>query len=52
MTQDEAHAILLARFRVLEPEKRANLAWHAERGTRICCGRRHYMLFVHEDGGG
>lgn len=32
------YEILVRAFSALNPKQRANLRWHAEHGTPICCG--------------
>lgn len=47
-----AHDTLVRAFRALNDEQRANLLWHADAGTPICCGES-WGLFVREaDGAG
>ena len=41
--------ILVQAFRVLSPEQRARLRWHAERETPICCSK---TAFYYTDGRG
>lgn len=39
-------------FAKLTEAQRANLRWHAERGTPICCGPKVWILFADGSGAG
>jgi len=49
MTQAEARAVLVTAFRALSEEQRANLLWHYEKKTPICCGKQAGLYY---DGAG
>ena len=51
MTQKQCEKILRQRFARLTTKEREHLAYHAERGTRICCGDSA-DLYVDGQGGG
>ena len=42
---------LATAFRALSAEQRANLLWHAEAGTNVCCGE-DANKFLDDKGGG
>ena len=46
----ESQGVLAEAFLVLSPEQKENLRWHAEQGTRICCGV-HAAAYYHEGAG-
>lgn len=35
-------AVLTEAFRLLTPEQQENLVFHAEKGTKICCGETSF----------
>jgi hypothetical protein len=40
MKPDKAKAILRKAFGALTQEQQGNLRWHAEKGTKILCGKK------------
>ena len=40
MNRDKAKKVMKKAFAALTPEQQANLRWHAERGTKILCGKK------------
>lgn len=48
MTKREAKKILVAVFRTTTKAQKANLLFHAERGTKIMCGGHSHVWIAHD----
>lgn len=48
MTRRAAIRILRRAFAALTARQRANLRWHAEKGTPVLCGKNAYLYYSAE----